>query len=160
MRMPRAWKGLVVAAALAAALVAPAHAVMPDEVLADPALEERARALSAGLRCLVCQNQSIDDSAAPLARDIRVLVRERLKAGDSDAQVIDYIVARYGNFVLLQPPLQTDTLLLWFGPAAVLAAGTLILIFYWRRRSVAPHAEAGALTAAEQAELAAATRDD
>ncbi|HRX04273.1 MAG TPA: cytochrome c-type biogenesis protein CcmH, partial [Anaerolineae bacterium] len=90
---------------------------MPDEVLADPALEARARTLSQDLRCLVCQNQSIDDSNAPLARDLRIIVRERLSAGDTDKQVIDYLVTRYGNYVLLKPPLQADTLLLWIGPA-------------------------------------------
>ena len=94
----------------------PALAVEPDEILSDAKLEARARAISAGLRCLVCQNQSIDDSNAPLAHDLRVLVRERVAAGDSNKQAIDYIVQRYGNFVLLKPPLQMDTVLLWFGP--------------------------------------------
>jgi cytochrome c-type biogenesis protein CcmH len=98
----------------------PSFAVMPDEVLPDPALEHRARAISAGLRCLVCQNQSIDDSEAPLARDLRLLVRERLKAGDSDADVRAFVVARYGDFVLLQPPVTWHTLALWVTPLAVL----------------------------------------
>ncbi|MBX9684583.1 MAG: cytochrome c-type biogenesis protein CcmH [Hyphomicrobium sp.] len=100
-----------------------ARAVQPDEVLSDTALEKRARALSAHLRCLVCQNQSIDDSDAPLARDLRVLVRERLKAGESDAAVFDYVVARYGDFVLLKPPFKISTLLLWASPLLLLLAG-------------------------------------
>lgn len=114
-----------------------AYAVMPDEVLADPALEARARNLSQDLRCLVCQNQSIDDSAAPLAKDLRVIVRERLTQGDTDEQVIEYLVARYGNYVLLKPPFQRDTLLLWIGPAVFLliAAGVSLLYFRARRQS-------------------------
>src|SRR5580704_6723914 len=96
--------------------VFPLRAVESNEVLADPGLEARARNLSRELRCLVCQNQSIDDSDAPLAHDLRVIVRERLKAGDTDSQAIGFIVARYGNFVLLKPPLQINTLALWFGP--------------------------------------------
>src|SRR5512144_1934997 len=97
-----------------------ALAVQPDEILTNAALEARARALSKELRCMVCQNQSIDDSDAPLARDLRVLVRERLQAGDSDRQVIDFLVARYGEFVLLKPRFSAHTALLWLGPAAVL----------------------------------------
>ena len=102
--------------------VAPALAVEPDEMLSDVKLERRAQALSKELRCVVCQNQNIDDSAAPIARDMRLLVRERLSAGDTDAQAKAYLVARYGNFVLLKPPFQADTLILWFGPFAILAA--------------------------------------
>src|SRR5258705_3033992 len=101
------------------------EAVQPDEILADAALEGRARALSKELRCMVCQNQSIDDSDAPLARDLRVLVRERLQAGDSDGQVIDFLVARYGEFVLLKPRMSAHTLLLWLAPFAVLFIATL-----------------------------------
>ena len=101
----------------------PAHAVQPGEMLQDPKLEARARELSAGLRCLVCQNQSIDDSDAPLAKDLRLLVRERLKAGESDAAVTAYIVDRYGEYVLLRPPFAWHTLLLWLLPALVLAGG-------------------------------------
>jgi cytochrome c-type biogenesis protein CcmH len=113
----------------------PASAVQPDEMLQDPALESRARTISEGLRCLVCQNQSIDDSEAPLARDLRLLVRERLKAGDSDPQVVDFIVARYGEFVLLKPRFEEKTLLLWFTtPAVFLAAIAAMLIAYRRRR--------------------------
>jgi cytochrome c-type biogenesis protein CcmH len=122
---------------LAISCLAPfgARALQPDQVLPDPALEARARAISKGLRCLVCQNQSIDDSDAPLARDLRVLVRERLTAGDSDGQVIDFLVARYGEFVLLKPRFTPHTLLLWLLPPLALAGGGLALWFYSRRRS-------------------------
>jgi cytochrome c-type biogenesis protein CcmH len=105
-----------------------AVAVEPDEVLADAALEERARQISAGLRCLVCQNQSIDDSDAPLARDLRVLVRERLQAGETDAGVRDYLVARYGDFILLKPPFSAGTWLLWLTPALVLGLGAVAAV--------------------------------
>ena len=152
---------LVVALALAAP--AQALAVQPDEVLIDTALEARARALSRELRCMVCQNQSIDDSDAPLARDLRILVRERLKAGESDAQVLDFLVARYGEFVLLKPRLSLHTALLWFGPPTLLCGGALALFLIARRRSrrgpeeqVKP--EGGDLTAAEQARLAELTK--
>ena len=127
---------LTVLAGLAPGL---ANAVRPDEVLADPKLEARARAISAGLRCLVCQNQSIDDSKAELARDLRLLVRERLKAGRSDEQVRDFLVERYGNFILLKPPFDLETILLWGMPALVLAVGATALLFGWRRpQSVRP----------------------
>jgi cytochrome c-type biogenesis protein CcmH len=131
------------------------EAVQPDEILADSALEGRARALSKELRCMVCQNQSIDDSDAPLARDLRVLVRERLQAGDSDGQVIDFLVARYGEFVLLKPRFSLHTALLWLGPAAVMLIGALGLFVLARRyRAVSGAAAAGAaLTPAEQARL-------
>jgi cytochrome c-type biogenesis protein CcmH len=101
----------------------PLHAVQVDEILPDPALEARAREISSELRCMVCQNQSIDDSEAPLARDLRLLVRERLKAGDSDTQVVDFMVARYGEFVLLKPRLNWHTAILWGAPLAILIAG-------------------------------------
>jgi len=114
---------------------APAFAVQPDEVLPDPALEARARALSQELRCLVCQNQSIDDSDALLARDLRLLLRERLKNGDSDKQVLDFLVARYGEFVLLRPPLGWHTILLWITPGLLLATGAVVLFIAGRRRS-------------------------
>ena len=123
---------LTVLAGLAPGL---ANAVRPDEVLADPKLEARARAISAGLRCLVCQNQSIDDSKAELARDLRLLVRERLKAGRSDEQVRDFLVERYGNFILLKPPFDLETILLWGMPALVLAVGATALLFGWRPRN-------------------------
>jgi len=123
-------------AALALALLAsPALAVQPDEILKDPALETRARALSQELRCMVCQNQSIDDSDAPLAKDLRVLVRERLTAGDSDNQVIDFLVSRYGEFVLLKPRLSLHTILLWAAPFAVLVIAALAFVLA-RRRAV------------------------
>jgi cytochrome c-type biogenesis protein CcmH len=110
-----------------------AFAVQPDEVLADPALEARARVLSKELRCMVCQNQSIDDSDAPLARDLRILVRERLQAGDSDQRVIDFLVTRYGEFVLLKPRFSLHTALLWLGPAAILLIGAFGLFMVARR---------------------------
>ncbi len=130
---------------------APAHAVEADELLADPVLEARARALSTELRCLVCQNQSIDDSHAPLARDLRVIVRERLTAGDTDAQVIAFVVDRYGEFVLLRPRFGAHTLLLW-GAAPVLLAIAGFLI--WRRGKSAPHPETAPLSAEEERRLA------
>lgn len=115
-----------------------ANAVQPDEVLTDKKLETRARNISAGLRCLVCQNQSIDDSDAPLARDLRILVRERLKKGDDDKAVLDFVVARYGNFILLKPPLNLQTILLWSLPALILVfAGGVLLIRIRKRRNVA-----------------------
>ncbi|MCU0953217.1 MAG: cytochrome c-type biogenesis protein CcmH [Hyphomicrobium sp.] len=113
-------------------LVPAAVAVQPDEILSDAGMERRARAISAGLRCLVCQNQSIDDSDAPLAKDLRVLVRERLVAGDSDSEVLDYVVARYGDFVLLKPPMNTHTMLLWLAPLMLLAG---VVVFIIRRLS-------------------------
>ena len=116
---------------------APAFAIEPGEALQDTALESRARALSAQLRCLVCQNQSIDDSQAPLAKDLRMLVRERLTAGDSDTQVLDFLTVRYGDFVLLKPPVRMDTLLLWGAPLLVLLAGFAGLWFVQRSRSPA-----------------------
>ena len=123
---------VLIAAALAGA---PAHAVQPDEIMPDAAKEARARDLSRELRCMVCQNQSIDDSDAPLARDLRLLVRERITAGDSNGQVIDFLVARYGEFVLLKPRLSPHTLLLWLLPPLALAGGGLALWFYSRRRA-------------------------
>jgi cytochrome c-type biogenesis protein CcmH len=114
-------------------LGSPALAVQPDEILKDPALESRARALSQELRCMVCQNQSIDDSDAPLAKDLRVLVRERLTAGDSDNQVTDFLVSRYGEFVLLKPRLNLHTILLWAAPFAVLIIAALAFVFARRR---------------------------
>ena len=112
-----------------------ARAVQPDEIMSDPAMEARARDLSRELRCMVCQNQSIDDSEAPLARDLRLLVRERIAAGDSDAEVIDFLVARYGEFVLLKPRFNPHTLVLWLLPPLALAGGGLALWIHGRRRS-------------------------
>jgi len=132
------------------ALTRPVLAVLPDEQLADPKLEARARAISQELRCVVCQNQTIDDSDAPLAHDLRVIVRERLEAGDSDGQVKAYVVHRYGSYVLLKPPLEPATILLWFGPLIVLLAGAVGgAIYLIRRRS---H-DAKALNADEEMEL-------
>ena len=151
--MSRRFAILVCALSLLAAT--PAFAVQPDEILKDPVLEARARALSQELRCMVCQNQSIDDSEAPLARDLRVLVRERLTTGDSDKQVIDFLVARYGEFVLLKPQLNAHTVLLWLAPFAVLLLGAAGLIAFLRRRSGESDATAQpSLTADEQQRIA------
>ena len=129
------------------------YAVQPDEVLPDAGLEARARAISADIRCLVCQNQSIDDSDAPLARDLRILVRERLVAGDSDSEVVDFLVDRYGEFVLLQPRFGLHTLVLWLGPFAILAFAALAVL-KWRRRAAADPAGEVALSGAEARRLA------
>ena len=136
--------------ALLCLLPLPALAVNPDEVLSDPVLEHRARELSAQLRCMVCQNQSIDDSNAELARDLRLLVRERISGGDSDDAVIDYVVSRYGEFVLLKPRLSAKTYLLWGFPIALLAGGLVVVMLYGRKRN---RIEPGKLTAEEQARL-------
>jgi cytochrome c-type biogenesis protein CcmH len=135
----------------------PVFAVNPDEVLADPALEARARALSAQLRCMVCQNQSIDDSNAELAKDLRLLVRERIAAGDSDEAVITYLVSRYGEFVLLKPRFETKTLLLWGAPIVLLLAGAVAMIVSARRRS--GKAMGTPLSDEERARLDAVLRD-
>ncbi len=137
-----------------------AHAVQPDEIMADPAKEARARELSRELRCMVCQNQSIDDSEAPLARDLRILVRERIAAGDSDSQVIDFLVARYGEFVLLKPRFERQTLLLWLLTPFVLACGGLALWLQARRRSHKAGEAAASLTPEEEARLAALMSND
>ena len=150
------WRCLV-AAVLLLAILSPAVALGPDEVLSDPALEARARSLSKELRCMVCQNQSIDDSDAPLARDLRILVRERLQAGESDQQVINFLVARYGEFVLLRPRFSWHTALLWLAPAAVLligACGVLVLARRYRTSSERATAEREKLTPTEAALLA------
>lgn len=130
---------IVRALALLVSFALPAGAVEPGEALGDPALEQRARALSKEIRCLVCQNQSIDESDADLARDLRHIVRERIEAGDSDDAVRTFLTDRYGDFVLLRPPLKPETYLLWFGPAAILAVGALgAAIHLNRRRKGAP----------------------
>jgi cytochrome c-type biogenesis protein CcmH len=144
------------------ALVAPSTlwAVEPNEMLADPTLEARARALSKELRCMVCQNESIDDSGAPLAHDLRVLVRDRIKSGDSDTQVLDFLVARYGEFVLLKPRLSWHTVALWGLPPTVLVIGAVIILMDLRRRRAAQTAESTPnLSAAEEARLAELLRD-
>jgi len=139
------------------AVVTAALAVQPSEILPDPVLEKRARAISAELRCLVCQNQSIDDSDAPLAGDLRRLVRERLVARDSDSEVINYIVARYGEFVLLQPRFEVSTLLLWLTPVMVLLAGMVLVA----RSAVRPGGtQGGTLSDDEKAKLAEILADD
>ena len=139
---------------IAALLAAPAAlAVQPDEILKDPALEARARVISKELRCLVCQNQSIDDSGATLARDLRIVVRDRLKAGDTDTQTVAFIVDRYGDFVLLRPPFKASTLILWIGPALILIAG-MVGVFVWhRRRRSAVSTPVAPLTADERARV-------
>src|SRR5215218_7648946 len=140
---------ILLALLVAAFLAGPSFAVQPDEVLKDPVLEHRAREISAGLRCLVCQNQSIDDSDAQLAKDLRLLVRERLVAGDTDTQVRDFLVQRYGEFVLLKPTFGTHTLLLWLTPALVLVFGGIGAYAAMRRRP----RPAAALDAEEQRAL-------
>lgn len=152
------WRRLAalgVGLSLLASLAGPALAVQPDEVMKDPALEARARALSAELRCMVCQNESIDDSEASLARDIRVLIRERIGKGESNDTVRAYLVSRYGDFILLKPPFKPETLLLWLSPVLTLGLGAAAA-FYARRRapSVTPR-----LSAEEEAQLAALTRE-
>ena len=135
---------LVLALATVLALAMPGWAVQPSEVLDDPVLEERARRLSAGLRCMVCQNQSIDDSDAELARDLRMLVRERVASGESDEQVIEYVVSRYGEFVLLQPPFSLRNALLWATPALLLGLGGGFLLLRATRRNKAATARLSA----------------
>ncbi len=148
--------GRVLALLLALTLLASeAGAVLPDEILDDPALETRAREISKGLRCLVCQNQSIDDSEAPLARDLRILVRERLVAGDSDDETRSFIVARYGDFVLLKPPLRPSTYLLWVGPALLVLLAALTAVLFYRRRAKLPALAEAPLTEAERRRLQA-----
>ena len=144
------------ALAVLIALVVPsaAWAVEPNEMLANPLLEARARAISKELRCMVCQNESIDDSQAPLAHDLRVLVRERLTAGDSDAQVMSFLVARYGEFVLLKPPLSWHTLALWGTPPGLLLFGIVMLVVVVRRRRTMPQVAGASLTPAEEARIA------
>ncbi|WP_370688938.1 cytochrome c-type biogenesis protein CcmH [Neorhizobium galegae] len=143
------WIALAMILALLAPL--PAFAVNPDEVLSNPVLEQRARNLSAQLRCMVCQNQSIDDSNAELARDLRVLVRERLANGDTDEQVIDYVVSRYGEFVLLKPRLSAKTIILWATPVLLLLVGAIAILVFVRTR---PSQRAvAALTTEEQARI-------
>jgi len=151
MRLIRFALGLTLALSLT-----PALAVQPDEMMKDPALEARARTLSEELRCLVCQNQSIDDSDAPLARDIRVLIRQRIASGESNDAVRSYLVSRYGDFILLKPPFKPETVLLWLSPALVLGAGLAAALFARRGgpRSTPP------LSAEEEARLAALTGRD
>lgn len=141
-----------IALLLAAITSGSSLAVQPDEMLKDPSLEARARELSRELRCMVCQNQSIDDSEAPLARDLRLLVRERLTKGDTDQQVLDFLVARYGEFVLLKPPIEGRTIILWTLPPLALLAGAIGLFFAGRRRRLG-QLEPATLSNEEQREL-------
>ncbi len=152
----RALAAWIASSLFLAALAAPAFAVQPDEVMKDPALEARARALSGELRCMVCQNQSIDDSDAPLARDIRLLIRQRIGEGESNDAVRTYLVSRYGDFILLKPPLKLETLLLWLSAPLTLAAGLAAVLIARRRAPAATEA----LTPEEEARLAALTKPD
>jgi cytochrome c-type biogenesis protein CcmH len=136
-------------------LAVPVQAVQPDEMLADPAMEARARAISAGLRCLVCRNESIDESHAPFARDLRLLVRERLVAGDTDAEVEAFLVARFGEYVLLRPTAQGANLILWLAAPAMLLAGGAMAAVYVRRRATATAPAEARLSADEEAQLRA-----
>ena len=143
----------VVLAVLLSALSAPSAAVEPDEILPDPGLENRARAISKQLRCLVCQNQSIDDSDAPLARDLRIIVRERLTAGASDDEVVRFVAERYGDYVLLSPPFKATTYALWLGPAAIFLIGAAAAAVFLRRRRAAIPEEAAPLSERDRARL-------
>jgi cytochrome c-type biogenesis protein CcmH len=152
---------LAILTAVTLMVSASSWAVEPDEMLANPKLEARARAISRELRCMVCQNESIDESGAPLAHDLRVLVRQRLVAGDSDQQILKFLVSRYGEFVLLRPPLSWHTLALWGMPPAVLLIGIIMIVFVERRRgALPPSAAPETLSAAEQARLAEILRGE
>ena len=143
---------------LTLALAAPALAVQPDEILPDPGLEARARAITSELRCVVCQAESIDDSNADIARDLRLLVRERIVAGDSDAEVVDFVVARYGEFVLFRPPFNARNAALWLaGPALLLVGGGVAFAFI-RRRATGPEPPRPPLSPEEEARLSDLTR--
>jgi cytochrome c-type biogenesis protein CcmH len=153
------WRVRFVLVVLALLGATPLYAVQVDEILPDPALEARAREISQDLRCMVCQNQSIDDSEAPLARDLRLLVRERLKAGDTDTQVVDFMVARYGEFVLLKPRMSWHTAILWGAPLTILMIGLFAIGFSVLRRSAAAAPpEVAALSEAERGKLNAIER--
>lgn len=145
-------KRLILALALVL-MAGPVAAVQPDEVLDDPALEARARALSTGLRCLVCRNESIDESNADLARDLRILLRERLVAGDTDAEAVAYLVDRYGEYILLNPPARGSTLILWIAGPAMLAGAGVVALVYLRRRRATRDAQGEALSPEEEARL-------
>lgn len=153
-------RALLLALALAISATAPAWTVEPGERLADPALEARARALGEQFRCLVCQNQSIDDSNADLAHDLRVLLRERVAAGDSDRQVVQFMVSRYGDFILLNPPMKPATYVLWLVPFALPIVGLSAVVLYWRRRSRETLPPPAPLTAEEQRRLARLLAED
>lgn len=150
----------LVAAMLCLMAASAAFAVDPEERLADPALEARAERLSRELRCVVCQNQTIDDSDAPLAADLRRALRERLAAGDTDAEAVDWLVDRYGDYVLLKPPFKPLTLALWLGPLAIVLAGAFGVILYWRSRAARPVEAADRLTPAERKRLNRLLKDE
>ncbi|MBT6658130.1 MAG: cytochrome c-type biogenesis protein CcmH [Rhodospirillaceae bacterium] len=141
-------------------LVTPALAIQPDEILEDKVLEERARVISKELRCLVCQNQSIDDSDAPLAKDLRVLVRERLQAGESDEKVIEFVADRYGDFVLLRPPVKASTLTLWISPIVILIVGVIFLLMRFRKQEKNMPVKVPPLSSEETKKLEAALGED
>lgn len=145
------WPSVLAALLLALVVAAPAYAIEPQEQLTDPALEARARTLGQELRCLVCQNELIDDFNADLARDLRTIVRERLTAGDSDQQVLGFVTARYGEYVLLRPPVRAGTLVLWFGPVVLLVAAIIAMTLRRRRRA---KAEPAPLSSEEDRRLA------
>jgi cytochrome c-type biogenesis protein CcmH len=151
---------IFVALSLTTFYSSPTFAVEPSEVLADTALEARARDISKGFRCVVCQNQSIDDSNAGLARDMRLLVRERLVVGDTNAEVTDYIVSRYGSYVLLKPPLNKSTYALWYGPLLILALGFLILLVFFHRRQSSSVLTTEGLNDEEQRRIKALLEDE
>ncbi len=152
--------GILAVLALTSAPGDRALAVKPDEILADAAMEARAREISKGLRCLVCQNQSIDDSDAGLARDLRILVRQRLMAGDSDEAVFRYVVDRYGDFVLLKPPMKPVTYILWFGPILILLGAVAVLVFFFSRRRQTPITASPALSEDDLRRLATLLDED
>lgn len=158
--MMRRFRLFLILVASLALMAHPAAATEPDEILADPDKEGRARAITRELRCVVCQNQSVDDSEAPLAKDIRTLVRERIVAGDTDAQVRDFVVSRYGQYVLLRPPLGVDTALIWIGPFVLFGVALVVATIYLRRARPAGNAPAAALTAEEEKHLAAMLEDE
>lgn len=151
---------VLVALVLGVFSVTDAGAVQPGEILDDPVLEGRAREISKDLRCLVCQNQSIDDSDAELAQDLRLLVRQRLVAGDTNGEVVDYVVSRYGDFVLLRPPFKASTYVLWLGPAAILVLGVITVVVYYRRREAARPESVAALSESERRRLAGLMEDE
>ena len=153
-------RAIISALLMSILLVGSVLAVEPHEVLKNPALEARARALSKDIRCLVCQNQSIDDSNADLARDLRVLVRDRLKEGDSDTEILDYLVKRYGEFVLRKPLIKSSTYLLWYGPAVIFLLGVVGLFVFFKRRRPTPERDTAGLSADEQHRINALLKDD
>lgn len=143
---------------LQAPILSPALAVEPDEILSDPVLEQRAREVSKGLRCVVCQNQSIDESNADLARDMRLLVRDRIKAGDSNQQVVDFMVSSYGDYVLLDPPFKASTLVLWLGPVLIVLFAVAGFWFYFRREGAPAPAGGAPVPAPAEAPLSDAEK--